>query len=120
MRVACRSGVCEFADEDCSEGPVTCETMKPSCPEGTRLTVQDDCWGPCVHPRYCIDQACPPDGCGAGWTCVSHQATASDCVVVPFECAGTIGCECAAPFMDEICAGACVEEMGALSCQDGG
>lgn len=73
VRVACRSGVCEFADEDCSEGPVTCETTKPSCPEDTRLTVQDGCWGPCVHPRYCIDQACPPEGCGAGWTCVTHH-----------------------------------------------
>ena len=98
---------------------MTCDEAMPSCPEGTRVSVQGSCWGPCMPPRYCADEPCPADGCGDGWTCVEHQAGASDCVVVPFECGGTLACECAAPFIDEICVGACVDEMGPVSCQDG-
>jgi hypothetical protein len=121
VRVACRSGVCEFANVPCSEGPVTCDEAMPSCPPGTRGSVEDGCWGPCVHPRYCADEGCPPEGCGDGWTCVEHQATGSGCVVVPLECAGTASCACVSPYLDEFCAASCIDDgMGALLCQDGG
>lgn len=120
VRVACRSGVCEFAEVDCGPGPIACEEAMPTCPAGTVNSVQDSCWGPCVHPRYCAETACPAEGCGAGWTCVAHQASDSRCVVVPLECAGTPGCACASAYMSEFCAGACTDDgMGALSCQDG-
>ncbi len=120
VQVACRLGVCEFADVTCSEGPVTCDEAKPSCPAGTRVSVQDNCWGPCVHPRYCADEACPAEGCGEGWTCVDYEAANSDCVVVPLECAGVPDCTCGAPYADELCQGNCVDDdMGAVRCQDG-
>lgn len=120
VRVACRLGVCEFADVTCSEGPVACDETKPSCPAGTRVSVQDNCWGPCVHPRYCADEACPAEGCGVGWTCVEHEVAKSDCVVVPLECAGVPDCTCGAPYKDALCQGNCVDDdMGAVRCQDG-
>lgn len=119
VEVACRSGVCEFKDVTCGEGLVACDQKMPTCPEGTRVSVKDSCWGPCMQPRYCADEPCPAGGCGAGWTCVEHEAGPSKCVVVPFECGGTLTCDCAAPFIDEVCLGACKDEMGAVVCQDG-
>ena len=122
VRVACRLGVCEFAEVDCSEGPVACDETMPSCPEGTRVSVQDGCWGPCVHPRYCLQgEPCPSGGCGAGWTCVQREAGGSVCEVVPLECAGTLGCVCAAPYLDELCPGECSDDSkGAVTCLGGG
>ncbi|MBK7824805.1 hypothetical protein [Nannocystis sp.] len=118
--VACRMGRCVFAEVEC-EGAVTCDTLLPDCPKGTTVSVKDECWGPCVESRYCIGRGCPLDGCGDGWTCVEHQASGTQCVPVPLECGGVASCDCAAPYMDEFCPAACVDDgMGKLSCQDGG
>ena len=117
---ACRSGVCEFANVPCSEGPVACDEAMPNCGPDRESTVIDGCWGPCMLPRYCEGAPCPPGGCGPGWTCIEHQATGSACVVVPFECAGVPTCECMAPYMDEFCPASCSEGADGLLCNDGG
>jgi hypothetical protein len=121
VQVACRSGVCEFAEVSCADDPITCDEAMPSCGPEAENSVVDGCWGPCVAPRYCAEQACPADGCGPGWACVEHQAGPARCEVVPFECAGVLGCDCAAPFLAEFCAGGCSDDgLGALLCEDGG
>lgn len=120
VRVACRSGVCEFAEVDCGPPPIACEDPMPSCPPGTVNSVQVPCWGPCVNPRYCADTACPPGGCGEGWTCIEHEGGESQCVVVPLECDGTPDCACFSAYVSEFCAGACSDDgSGQVSCQNG-
>ena len=86
------------------------------------MSVQDGCWGPCVHPRYCLQgEPCPQDGCGAGWACVLGEAANSLCEVVPLECGGEIGCFCAAAYLDEFCPGECLDDlMGEVTCLPGG
>jgi hypothetical protein len=39
---------------ECTDGsfPI-CEIVPPQCPEGTVLSVQDGCFGPCVDPETC-------------------------------------------------------------------
>ncbi len=121
VQVACRSGVCEFAEVRCADASITCDEAMPDCPEGTENSIVGGCWGPCVPPRYCAEAPCPADGCGPGWACVQHQATQAKCEVVPFACAGVLGCECATPYLNEFCPGGCSDDgLGALLCQDGG
>jgi hypothetical protein len=120
ITVACRSGVCEFANVQCSEGPPACDSPMPGCPEGTRISIVGDCWGPCVPPRLCEGEPCTEGSCGDGWMCVEHQATASICAPIPNECGGTPSCACAGPYLDEFCAASCADADGELLCQDGG
>ena len=118
--VACRSGRCVFAEVVC-DGSVTCDTVRPTCPEGTTVSVKDECWGPCMESRYCSGGGCPLDGCGEGWMCVAHQASGLQCVPVPLECEGAASCDCAAPYLSEFCPASCVDDgAGNLTCQDGG
>lgn len=117
--VACRSGICEFAEVACGDGPVGCGAQKPTCPEGKSLAVVADCWA-CVHPRYCTGSACTPGSCGDGWTCVPGQSGASTCAPIPHECGGTPTCSCVAPYLDEFCGGSCSETPDGLLCEDGG
>jgi len=120
LGVTCRSGRCVFAEVVC-DGAVTCDDPLPACPEGTKPAVQDECWGPCVEPRYCISGGCPLDGCGEGWMCVAHQASGLQCVPVPLECGDLATCACAAPYADEFCPATCSDDgMGNLLCEDGG
>lgn len=121
VQVACSSGRCEFAKVTCSDGPVTCDEAKPQCGEGTVNSVADNCWGPCMDPRYCEGGPCTADSCGDGWTCVDHQSGASNCVPVPFECSGgTPTCACLEPYLDEFCGGSCSDAGGGILCEDGG
>lgn len=120
VAAACRSGVCEFANVQCSEGPPACDAVKPSCPPDTRTSIVDGCWGPCVPARYCEGLGCTGTSCGDGWTCVEHQATGSACAPIPRECGGTPTCACVGPYLDEFCAGGCADAGGGLLCQDGG
>ena len=121
VTAACRSGVCEFANVQCSEGPVDCDLPQPQCPEGTRNSVKDGCWGPCVPPRYCEGATCPPgDGCGDGWMCVESQCCGSRCAVIPLACDGAPTCDCAWPYLGEFCQGGCEQAGDSLLCADGG
>lgn len=120
VTAACRSGVCEFANVTCSDGPPTCDTAKPACPPDTQTSLVGDCWGPCVPARYCEGLACAGSSCGDGWMCVESQAGGSVCAPIPYECAGTPTCDCAGPYLSEFCAGACSDGGGALLCMDGG
>ncbi len=117
---ACRSGVCEWANVQCSDEPPPCNPQPPSCPPGTVASVKDDCFGPCLPPRYCEGTPCPADGCGEGWTCVESQASQSRCVPIALECGGAPTCECMAPYFAEFCPASCVASGQGLLCQDGG
>lgn len=122
IEVACRSGVCEFAEVQCT-GQVACDALPPTCPEGTVNSIAGACWGPCVEPRYCAEGSCDPQdpaSCGAGWTCVEHQAGGASCEVLPAGCAGVPTCACMQPFFSEFCGGSCGESGGAILCEDGG
>ena len=118
--VACRSGVCEFANVQCSSGPANCGDPIPTCPPNTQTSIVGDCWGPCVPERYCDGRTCSGASCGDGWMCVQHQATSSECVPIPHECDGTPTCSCVGPYFDEFCFGGCSEAGGSLLCEDGG
>jgi len=123
VKVACRLGVCEFAAVNCGVGPVGCNEIMPSCPPGTQNSVQEDCWGPCMLPRYClIAESCIGKDCGEGWVCVWHNAGGGECVRVPLECGAVPTCTCMAPYAKEFCPVVpCVDgEMGQPICQDDG
>jgi len=120
VTVACRSGICVFAPATCSDGPVECDEEQPQCLDDDVNTVKDNCWGPCMHPRYCEGGPCTADSCGNGWTCVNSQSGASRCVRIPHECAGTPTCACMQPYLDEFCGGSCGDVEGGVLCEDGG
>lgn len=120
ITVACRSGLCEFANVQCTETPPACGSPQPSCPPDTNVSVVGDCWGPCVPSRYCEGAPCTDASCGEGWMCVPGQSGASTCAPIPRECAGTPGCACVAPYLDEFCPTACAEDEDGIVCQDGG
>lgn len=122
IEVACRSGLCEFAQVRCLD-QVACDAKPPACPPGTIPSVDGACWGPCVEPVYCIDVTCNPDevgGCGPGWTCVEHQAGAAHCELLPAACGGVASCACLEPFFSEFCGGPCGDDGGKILCMDGG
>jgi hypothetical protein len=121
ITVACRSGVCEFANVQCTEQPPACGMPQPTCPQDTNVSVVGDCWGPCVPSRYCEGGPCITDAaCGDGWMCVPGQSGSSTCAPIPFECGGAPTCACVAPYLGEFCGGSCADQTDGILCEDGG
>jgi len=88
----CIAGQCTKA-RNCDGSQVSCEMVKPSCPEGQVPSVQDTCWGECVPVTDCAKVDTCFD-CTGPSVCVGLDAFESSyhCVNPPVSC--TSGCAC--------------------------
>jgi hypothetical protein len=120
----CRVGTCQLGQVSCDLSQIQCDIPEPpACEGGLVRAVVGACYGPCVQPSLCegLPFECDATTCGPGYACMTTQSGApSQCVPLPPECGGVPGCDCIAPYLDEVCNGSCGELGGTLLCEDGG
>lgn len=109
--VTCLYGRCVFS-RSCNGSVVTCPAKPIECPAGQVLSVEGDCWGPCVLATDCQDVASCAS-CPKGTVCVAieTQLPHFQCVEVPSGCKKGSYCDCiTCPFA------ACLEDEEAVHC----